>query len=55
MYMDRVKLEARSGMVYTDGTNFGKTIFLADGEDADCWYEISEEQAEETEGGGFSG
>jgi len=40
--MDRIVLTASDGMVYTDGVNGGKIVYLAEGETADGWYEIPE-------------
>lgn len=43
----RVVLYADQGKVLTDGNIYGKQIFLADGETADKFTEITEEQYEE--------
>lgn len=40
--MGRVVLTASDGMVYTNGTDGGKIVYLAEGQTADGWYEISE-------------
>lgn len=45
--MDRKILTASDGKVLTDGKNYGKIIYLADGADESVWREISEVQAEE--------
>ena len=45
--MDRKILTASDGMVLTDGKNYGKIIYLAEGADSSAWREISEVQAEE--------
>lgn len=45
-YITRIKLTASEGMVLTDGTDFGKIIFLAQGADASKWYEITEAEYE---------
>lgn len=39
---NRVVLIAAEGMIYTNGDAFGKTVYLAEGENADGWYEIPE-------------
>lgn len=43
----RIKLTASEGMVLTDGENYGKTVYLASGNDGSKWYEITEEEYEE--------
>jgi hypothetical protein len=43
----RVVLYADQGKVLTNGNIYGKQIFLADGETADKFTEITEEQYEE--------
>lgn len=40
----RVKIEAAEGMVLTDGTVYGKVIFMASEEDAARFYEITDEE-----------
>lgn len=45
--MNRKILTASDGMVLTDGKNYGKIIYLADGADESAWREIPEAQAEE--------
>lgn len=42
--MERVVLTASDGMVYTDGSIGGKIVYLAEGETADKWYEIPENE-----------
>ena len=42
--MERIVLQAADGMVYTDGSCGGKVIYLAQGETADGWYQIPEEE-----------
>lgn len=37
-------LYAEEGMVLTDGENYGKVIYLADGVDASTFYEITDEE-----------
>lgn len=43
----RIKLTASDGKVLTNGTEYGKEIYLADTENPDNWYEITEEEYEE--------
>ncbi len=43
----RIKLTATDGMVLTDGENFGKEVFLAEGADVNAWHEITDEEYEE--------
>lgn len=40
--MERIVLQAAEGMVYTDGRCGGKTVYLAQGQSADGWYQIPE-------------
>lgn len=42
--MERTILRAGEGMVYTNGTDGGKTVYLAVDEDATNWYEIPEDE-----------
>ena len=44
--MKRKILKASDGMILTNGEIFGKTIYLADGEDEKSFYEISQEEYE---------
>lgn len=39
---ERVILTADPGMVYTDGTHFGQTIYLAEGADPNAYHQITE-------------
>ena len=39
-------IKATEGMVLTNGEVYGKQIYLADGVDADSFYEITEEEYE---------
>lgn len=40
-------LKASDGMILTDGKNYGKIIYLADGADESVWREITEAEAAE--------
>ena len=42
--MERKILTANKGMVLTNGEIYGKKIYLAEGESADKFYEITDEQ-----------
>lgn len=42
--MERIVLQAKPGKILTDGTHYGKTIYLARGKSADAYYEITEEE-----------
>lgn len=42
--IERKILKASVGMVLTDGKNYGKIIYLADGADESAWREIPEEE-----------
>ena len=42
----RIKLTAADGMVLTDGTIYGKVIFLAEKNTGDNFYEITKEEYE---------
>ena len=39
--MERVILTADEGMIYTNGTDYGKVIYLAIGTDPNNYYQIS--------------
>ena len=41
---ERVILTADDGMVYTNGTDYGTIIYLAEGIDPSGYYQITEEQ-----------
>jgi hypothetical protein len=45
-YITRIKLTASEGMVLTNGTVYGKVIFLAEGIAAFDYYEITEAEYE---------
>ena len=40
----RVVLYADNGKVFTNGTDYGKIIYLADGVNPDDYYEITDEE-----------
>ena len=42
--MERVILKAKDGYVYTNGTDYGKIIYLANGTNPEDYYEITEEE-----------
>ena len=44
--MKRKVLKATDGMILTDGVNFGREVYLAEGADENSWYEITEEEYE---------
>lgn len=46
-YITRTKLIAGEGMVLTNGTNYGKIIFLSDTESSYNYHEIPESEYEE--------
>ena len=39
---NRIVLEANQGYVYTNGINYGKVIYLAQGVNSDTYYQITE-------------
>ena len=45
-YISRIKLIAEEGMVLTNGTNYGKIIFLSDTESSYNYHEIPESESE---------
>ena len=40
------KLIADDGMTLTNGEAFGKTVWLASGDDGSCWLEVTDAEAE---------
>lgn len=42
----RTTLYAEDGMILTDGEHYGKIVHLAEGVNADKWYEINQEEYE---------
>jgi hypothetical protein len=42
--MERTILKAREGYIYTNSTDYGKIIYLANGVNADSYYEITDEE-----------
>ena len=50
---ERKTLIADEGYIYTDGVNFGREVYLAEGDDGASWYQISKEEFEKlmNEGG----
>lgn len=45
--MGRQIIEAKNGMILTDGEIYGKKIYLAEGHSVDKFYEITIEEYEE--------
>lgn len=41
---ERIPLKADVGMVYTNGTDYGTVIYLAEGVDPASYYKITEEE-----------
>lgn len=46
-YITRTKITASDGMVLTNGTNYGKIIFLSETESPFQYYEIPESEYQE--------
>ncbi len=44
--MERIKLVAKEGKIFTNGEIYGSVIYLADGLSADGFYEITKEEYE---------
>lgn len=42
--MERIKLTASEGMIYTNGEAYGKTVYLGVNDKPENWYEITEEE-----------
>lgn len=42
----RIKLTASEGHVLTNGENYGKVAYLAQGDEGNAWYEITEAEYE---------
>lgn len=40
----RIKLTASEGHILTDGENYGRIVYLAQGDASDKWHEITEEE-----------
>ncbi len=55
--VERIVLKAKKGMVLTNGTDYGRQIFLAEGVDASSYHEITEAEYEKimAEEGGEEG
>ena len=39
-------LQAKEGFVYTNGTDFGRIVYLARDDDGSGWYEVEEQAAQ---------
>ena len=44
--MTRIKLTASEGMILTDGESYGRIVYLAQGDEGDGWYEITDDEYE---------
>jgi hypothetical protein len=42
----RIKLTASEGHMLTDGENYGRIVYLAQGDNGEKWYEITEAEYE---------
>ena len=42
--MERTKLTASDGMIFTNGETYGRVVYLGTGDSPDNWYEITEEE-----------
>ena len=40
----RIKLTASEGHILTDGENFGRIVYLAQGDEGEKWYEITDKE-----------
>lgn len=38
----RIKLTASEGHILTDGENYGRIVYLAQGDEGEKWYEITD-------------
>lgn len=47
MDMERKVITATDGMLFTDGVNYAKKIFLSENADVTKWYEITEKEYNE--------
>ena len=43
-----IKLTASEGHILTDGEHFGRIVYLAQGDEGEKWYEITEEEYQKT-------
>jgi hypothetical protein len=43
----RIRLTASEGHMLTDGENYGRVVYLAQGDNGDKWYEITITEYEE--------
>ena len=41
---ERKTLNASEGHIFTDGENYGRVVYLAQGDDGSKWYEITDEE-----------
>ena len=41
---ERKTLNASEGHIFTDGENYGRVVYLAQGVDGSKWYEITDEE-----------
>lgn len=39
--MERIKLTAKDGMIFTNGETYGRIVYLGTGDSQDNWYEIT--------------
>ena len=44
--MERIKLTAKDGMIFTNGETYGRIVYLGTGDSPDNWYEITEAEYE---------
>lgn len=42
----RIKLTASEGHILTDGENYGRIVYLAQGDEGEKWYEITDAEYE---------